>query len=102
MTSQRQNWFEGWRLFAALALILVGLYVWITAMRQFEVDGVRMVIRFHRTDLAIVLLPRLVGRRAGAALVQWPDALATPQPPLSRRALRRLACASASLSLLSP
>ncbi|KJC61211.1 hypothetical protein UP10_10100 [Bradyrhizobium sp. LTSPM299] len=48
----RQNWFEGWRLFAVLTLILIGLSFWIAGMRQFEVEGVRMVIRFTaRTSL---------------------------------------------------
>src|SRR5258708_5372328 len=42
----RQNWFEGGRLFAVLTLALLALSVWIAGMRQFEVDGVRMVIRF--------------------------------------------------------
>ena len=42
----RQNWFNGWRLFALLSLTLVALSIWIAGMRQFEVDGVRMVIRF--------------------------------------------------------
>jgi sulfoxide reductase heme-binding subunit YedZ len=48
----RKNWFEGWRLFAVLTLTLVALSVWIAGMRQFEVEGVRMVIRFTaRTSL---------------------------------------------------
>jgi methionine sulfoxide reductase heme-binding subunit len=42
----RQNWFEGWRLFAVLSLTLLALSIWIAGMRGFEVDGVRMVIRF--------------------------------------------------------
>src|SRR3981081_4770975 len=57
MTSHRQSWFEGWRLFAVLGLILVPLCVWIAGMRQFEVDGVRMVIRFTaRTSLLFFCL----------------------------------------------
>jgi len=48
MTSHRQSWFEGWRLFATLSLTLALLCVWIASMRQFEVDGVRMVIRSPR------------------------------------------------------
>ena len=48
----RQNWFDGWRLFALLSLTLLGLSIWIAGMRGFEVDGVRMVIRFTaRTSL---------------------------------------------------
>ena len=53
----RQSWFEGWRLFAVLALILIGLSIWIAGMRQFEVEGVRMVIRFTaRTSLLFFCL----------------------------------------------
>jgi len=57
MQEGRQNWFEGWRLFAVLALILIALSIWIAGMRQFEVDGVRMVIRFTaRTSLLFFCL----------------------------------------------
>lgn len=67
----RQNWFEGWRLFAVLALTLVGLSLWIAGMRQFEVDGVRMVIRFTaRTSLLFFCLA--FGAAALARL--WPNA----------------------------
>jgi sulfoxide reductase heme-binding subunit YedZ len=67
----RQNWFEGWRLFAVLALTLVALSVWIAGMRQFEVDGVRMVIRFTaRTSLLFFCLAF-----SAAALARlWPNA----------------------------
>jgi len=66
-----QNWFDGWRLFAVLALTLVGLSVWIAGIRQFEVDGVRMVIRFTaRTSLLFFCLAF-----SGAALARlWPNA----------------------------
>jgi sulfoxide reductase heme-binding subunit YedZ len=67
MSENRQNWFEGWRLFAVLALTLVALSLWISGMRQFEVDGVRMVIRFTaRTSLLFF------GAAALARL--WPNA----------------------------
>src|SRR3954447_15009081 len=50
----RQNWFDGWRLFALLSLTLLSLSIWIAGMRGFEVDGVRMVIRFTaRTSLVL-------------------------------------------------
>src|SRR5437879_4280274 len=67
----RQNWFEGWRLFAVLALTLVALSLWIAGMRQFEVDGVRMVIRFTaRTSLLFFCLAF-----SAAALARlWPNA----------------------------
>ncbi len=57
MPAARQNWFEGWRLFAVLTLTLIALCVWIAGMRQFEADGVRMVIRFTaRTSLLFFCL----------------------------------------------
>jgi|ERR1700758_938453 DMSO/TMAO reductase YedYZ heme-binding membrane subunit len=52
MPAQRQTWFEGLSLLALLTPVLAGLCVWIAGMRQFEVEGVRMVIRFTaRTSL---------------------------------------------------
>jgi methionine sulfoxide reductase heme-binding subunit len=71
MTLRRQNWFEGWQLFAVLTLTLIGLSVWIAAMRQFEVEGIRMVIRFTaRTSLLLFCLA--FGAAALARL--WPNA----------------------------
>ncbi len=71
MASRPQNWFEGWRLFAVLTLTLIGLSVWIAAMRQFEVEGIRMVIRFTaRTSLLLFCLA--FGAAALARL--WPNA----------------------------
>jgi sulfoxide reductase heme-binding subunit YedZ len=71
MSLRHQNWFEGWRLFAALTLTLIALSVWIAGMRQFEVDGVRMVIRFTaRTSLLFFCLA--FGAAALARL--WPNA----------------------------
>ena len=69
--SPRQSWFDGWRLFALLALTLLGLSVWIASMRGFEVDGVRMVIRFTaRTSLVLFCLAF-----SAAALARlWPNA----------------------------
>ncbi|QOG16806.1 MULTISPECIES: hypothetical protein [Bradyrhizobium] len=55
--SQRQGWFEGWRLLAVLTLSLLALSLWIASMRQFEVEGVRMVIRFTaRSSLLLFCL----------------------------------------------
>jgi len=67
----RRNWFEGWRLFALLTLTLIGLSIWIAAMRQFEAEGVRMVIRFTaRTSLLFFCLAF-----SAAALARlWPNA----------------------------
>ena len=70
MTSHRQSWFEGWRLFWVLSLTLTALCLWIASMRQFEVDGVRMVIRFTaRTSLLFFCLAF-----SAAALARlWPN-----------------------------
>src|SRR5580692_11235651 len=70
MPPLRQNWFDGWQLFAALALTLIALSVWIAGMRQFDVDGVRMVIRFTaRTSLLLFCLAF-----SAAALARlWPN-----------------------------
>jgi sulfoxide reductase heme-binding subunit YedZ len=70
MTHHRQDWFEGWRLFALLGLTLTALCVWIASMRQFDVDGVRMVIRFTaRTSLLFFCLAF-----SAAALARlWPN-----------------------------
>ena len=70
MPAHRQNWFEGWQLFAVLTLVLAALCVWIAGMRGFEVDGVRMVIRFTaRTSLLFFCLA--FGAAALARL--WPN-----------------------------
>ncbi|MGW1420710.1 hypothetical protein ACWAT4_11390 [Bradyrhizobium manausense] len=69
--SQRQSWFEGWRLLAALALSLIALSLWIASMRQFEVEGVRMVIRF--TARSSLLLFCLAFSAAALARL-WPNA----------------------------
>ncbi len=71
MSQHRQNWFEGWRLLAVLTLVLAGLSVWIAGMRQFEVEGVRMVIRFTaRSSLMLFCL----AFGAGALARLWPNA----------------------------
>ena len=66
--SQRQGWLEGWRLLAALTLTLLSL--WIASMRQFEAEGVRMVIRFTaRSSLTLFCLAF-----SAAALARlWPN-----------------------------
>ena len=54
---QRQSWIEGWRLLAVLSVALTVLCLWIASMRQFEVEGVRMVIRFTaRSSLVLFCL----------------------------------------------
>ena len=69
--SQRQSWFEGWRLLAVLTLSLIALSLWIASMRQFEVEGVRMVIRFTARS-SLVLFCLAFGAAALARL--WPNA----------------------------
>jgi sulfoxide reductase heme-binding subunit YedZ len=69
--SQRQGWFEGWRLLAALTLSLIALSLWIASMRQFEVEGVRMVIRFTARS-SLLLFCLAFGAAALARL--WPNA----------------------------
>ena len=71
MTRRQQNWFEGWRLFGLLTLVLIALCVWIAGMRHFEVEGVRMAIRFTaRTSLLFFCLAF-----SAAALARlWPNA----------------------------
>ena len=66
----RQHWFDGWRLFGLLSLTLLGLSIWIAGMREFEVDGARMVIRFSaRTSLLLFCLAF-----SAAALARlWPN-----------------------------
>jgi sulfoxide reductase heme-binding subunit YedZ len=76
MNADRQDWlesswFEGWRLFAVLTLALTALCIWIAGMRGFEVEGVRMVIRFTaRSSLMFFCLAF-----SAAALARlWPNA----------------------------
>jgi len=69
--SSRQSWFEGWRLLAVLTLSLIALSLWIASMRQFEVEGVRMVIRFTARS-SLLLFCLAFGAAALARL--WPNA----------------------------
>lgn len=71
MMSVRKGWFEGWRLLAVLTLSLAVLSAWIAATRGFEVDGVRMVIRF--TARSSLLLFCLAFSSAALARL-WPNA----------------------------
>jgi DMSO/TMAO reductase YedYZ heme-binding membrane subunit len=70
MPTRGRNWFEGWRLFAVLTLVLIVLSIWIAGMRQFEVEGIRMVIRFTaRTSLLLFCL----AFGAAALARTWPN-----------------------------
>ena len=70
MQTRRGDWFEGWRLFTLLALILIGLCAGIAGMRGFEVEGMRMVIRF--TARSSLLLFCLAFSAAALARL-WPN-----------------------------
>ena len=69
--SKRQSWFEGWRLLAVLTLSLIALSLWIASMRQFDVEGIRMVIRFTARS-SLLLFCLAFGAAALARL--WPTA----------------------------
>jgi DMSO/TMAO reductase YedYZ heme-binding membrane subunit len=71
MLARRSIRLEGWQLFAVLMLALIALSLWIAGMRDFEVEGVRMVIRFTaRTSLLFFCLAF-----SAAALARlWPNA----------------------------
>ena len=69
--SEPRSWLEGWRLLAVLCLSLVALSLWIASMRQFELEGVRMVIRF--TARSSLLLFCLAFSAAALARL-WPNA----------------------------
>lgn len=68
---QHRSWLEGWRLLAVLTCSLVALSLWIASMRQFEPEGVRMVIRF--TARSSLLLFCLAFSAAALARL-WPNA----------------------------
>jgi sulfoxide reductase heme-binding subunit YedZ len=57
MQARRQGYLEGWYLFGALALVMTVLALWLASMRGFEVDGVRMVVRYTaRSSLLLFCL----------------------------------------------
>lgn len=71
MAPSRVNWFEGWRLFWVLTLALTVLSLWVAGMRGFDVEGVRMAIRFTaRTSLLFFCL----AFSASALWRLWPNA----------------------------
>ena len=70
MTTKRRNWFEGWRLFALLTLILIALCAAIAGLHAFDADGIRMMIRFTaRTSLLLFCL----AFSAAAIAHLWPN-----------------------------
>jgi methionine sulfoxide reductase heme-binding subunit len=57
MQARRQSFLEGWYLLGATSLTMAALALWLASMRGFEVDGVRMVIRYTaRTSLLLFCL----------------------------------------------
>ena len=70
MATQKRNWFEGWRLFALLTLILIALCAAIAGLHAFDADGIRMMIRFTaRTSLLLFCL----AFSAAAIAHLWPN-----------------------------
>jgi DMSO/TMAO reductase YedYZ heme-binding membrane subunit len=71
MSIPRSHWFEGWRLFALLTLILTALSLAVAGLGGSEVDGARMAIRFTaRTSLLFFCL----AFSASALARLWPNA----------------------------
>jgi methionine sulfoxide reductase heme-binding subunit len=70
-----EDWFEGWRLVAVLTLVLIALCIGIAGVRQFEVEGIHMVIRFTaRTSLLLFCLAfsaAALARLRPNAWTQW-------------------------------
>lgn len=55
--NETSPWLDGWRLLIAATLAIAALSVWLASMRGFEVDGVRLAIRFTaRTSLLLFCL----------------------------------------------
>src|ERR1043166_3597577 len=53
----RRHYLEGWYLLGAISLAMGALAVWLASMRGFEVEGVRMVVRYTaRTSLLFFCL----------------------------------------------
>lgn len=74
----RRHYLEGWYLLAATSLTMAALALWLASMRGFEVEGVRMVIRYTaRSSLLFFCL----AFSASALHRLWPN-------PFSRWQLR--------------
>jgi DMSO/TMAO reductase YedYZ heme-binding membrane subunit len=71
MRAGRRGYLEGWHLFGALALAMTALALWLASMRSFEVEGVRMVVRYTaRSSLLLFCL----ACSASALRRLWPNA----------------------------
>jgi DMSO/TMAO reductase YedYZ heme-binding membrane subunit len=75
MTMYHPSRLEGWRLFGLLVLALTALCIAMAGIRDFDVDGVRMVIRFTaRTSLLLFCLAfsaAALARLAPNAWTRW-------------------------------
>jgi DMSO/TMAO reductase YedYZ heme-binding membrane subunit len=57
MQAPRQGYLEGWYLLGLTSLVMAALAAWLAQMRGFEVEGVRMVVRYTaRTSLLFFCL----------------------------------------------
>jgi methionine sulfoxide reductase heme-binding subunit len=57
MQARRRGYLEGWYLLGLTSVVMAALAVWLAQMRGFEVDGVRMVVRYTaRTSLLFFCL----------------------------------------------
>jgi sulfoxide reductase heme-binding subunit YedZ len=70
MRVRQHGYLEGWYLFGALALAMTALALWLASMRGFEVEGVRMVVRYTaRSSLLLFCL----AFSASALRRLWPN-----------------------------
>jgi hypothetical protein len=70
----REGWVEGWRLFLVLTLALAALCIAVAGYRQFEVEGVRMVVRFTaRTSLLFFCSPSRPPHSQGSGRTRGPN-----------------------------
>jgi methionine sulfoxide reductase heme-binding subunit len=71
----RRGYLEGWYLLGATSLVMAALAVWLASMRGFEVEGVRMVVRYTaRTSLLFFCLAfsaSALQRLWGSAFTRW-------------------------------
>jgi DMSO/TMAO reductase YedYZ heme-binding membrane subunit len=75
MQARRRQYLEGWYLLGATSLVIAVLAVWLASMRGFEVEGVRMVVRYTaRTSLLLFCLAfsaAALHRLWGSPFTRW-------------------------------
>src|SRR3954462_11869475 len=75
---QRRPYLDGWSLLGATSLTLAALALWLASMRNFEGEGVRMVIRYTaRSSLLLLCL----AFSASAMHRLWPNPVPRWQLP---------------------